>query len=359
MNGATTPRAAVFAWLLLASVTANACPLCLGAFKLGISVQDLTSAERAILVVPEAGDRLRVVASIKGEVPPSGFVEKSSVLKSSTFLKPGQAMLLLREPHWSAWVGFGAIDPAYADVLRMHATITPPGDLTPDERAAYVASLLPYLRSPEPMLASIAHGEMSRTPYAVMRALKPKLDAQTIRRWIADEPLVQRLTLYYLLLGIAGDTGDAVDIENRIESALSVGDATLIGSLLAADLELRGVNRMVWVDEHLIGDPSRTAGEMEAVLLALKVQGDADAVIPRERVIESYRLFIGARKHLAGLVAPYLAQWGYWEAVPEYTRLLRSDIEQDPSARYAMMVYLAQSRHANDGAATGALPAFK
>ena len=353
-------RAATLGLFLSTSFATSACPLCLGAFELGISVQDLTSAERAILVVPQAGgDRLRVVAVVKGEAPPSGFVEARSVLKRNMFLKPGQAMLLLREPHWSAWVGFGAIDPGYAELLRMHTTATPPDDLTATERATYVASLLPYLRNPEPMVASIAYGEISRTPYGIMRALRPHLDAQTIRRWIADEPLVERLTLYYLLLGIAGDTEDAARIEERIQSALTSGDATLIGSLLAADLELRGPGRMDWVDEHFIGDPNRTADELEAVLLALKVQGDADAVIPRERVIESFRLLIEARKPLAGLVAPYFAEWGYWEAVPVYTELLRSGVEQHPSSRYSVMVYLAQSQRANVGASIGTLPAFK
>src|SRR5206468_309145 len=94
---------------------------------------------------------------------------------------------------------------------------------------------------------------------------------------------------------------------------------------------------------------------LEAVLLALSVQGGANATIQRERVIASYRTFIKIHKPLAGFVAQDLAAWNYWDAGPEYLALMRSNLEQHPASRYAMLNYLKQRPRAETKAAVNAL----
>ena len=125
--------------------------------------------------------------------------------------------------------------------------------------------------------------------------------------------------------------------------------------MLAADLELRGPSRMAWIDTRYIGDRDRTVQELQAALLALSVQGGANATIPRRRVIESYRRFIDVHKPFAGFVAQDLAAWNDWDAVPEYIALMRSDLAQHPASRYAMWSYLKQSPRADAKAAAAAL----
>ena len=83
--------------------------------------------------------------------------------------------------------------------------------------------------------------------------------------------------------------------------------------------------------------------EIEAALLALSVQGNADKAIPRERVIRSYRTFIKEHKEIAGYVAQDLAAWQYWDAVPEYVALMNSDLRQQYASRIAIVAYLKQS----------------
>ena len=118
--------------------------------------------------------------------------------------------------------------------------------------------------------------------------------------------------------------------------------------MLAADLELRGDARMRWVDDRYLRDPTRSTREIEAVVLALGAHGQANRTISRERVIQSYRMFIRERKDLAGLVAPDLAAWNYWDAVPEYAALMKSDVRQQGESRFAIAVYLRQSRGAGE-----------
>ena len=125
--------------------------------------------------------------------------------------------------------------------------------------------------------------------------------------------------------------------------------------MLAASLELSGSSRMAWIDAKYMSDRERTIPELQAVLLALSVQGGANATIPRERVIESYRTFIAVHKPIAGFVAQDLASWNYWDAGADYVTLLRSDSPQNWASRYAMMSYLKQSPRADAKAAIDAL----
>jgi len=104
---------------------------------------------------------------------------------------------------------------------------------------------------------------------------------------------------------------------------------------------------MAWVDEKYMRDQRRSTRELEAALLALSVQGNAKGVVSRERVIESYRTFIDAHQDVAGYVAPDLASWQYWGAVPEYVALMKSGVPQQYPSRIAIVTYLRQSPNAS------------
>jgi hypothetical protein len=206
--------------------------------------------------------------------------------------------------------------------------------------------VVPYLEHPEPLAAEIAYGEISRAPYAAMRSLKPLLEAAKIASWVDDPERASRHVTYLLLLGIAGSPDDAARLERRIDTAWKSNDATNLAAMLAADLELRGPSRVGWIEQTYFTDRDRTLPEIEAALLALSVHGVANAAVPRERVIQAYRLFIKERKPMAGLVALDLADWEHWDATPEYVTLLKSDAMRDPSSHFAVINYLQRSPQA-------------
>ena len=212
-----------------------------------------------------------------------------------------------------------------------------------DEWRARVALMLPYLEHRDPLVAEIAYGELAAAPYAALLANKSRIAAPGVRRWLGDPALASRQSLYLLLLGIAGDAKDAARLESRLDTARQTGDATSLGSLIAADLQLRGPARMAWVDEYYLRDRTRTTPQIEAALLALSVHGNANSAIPRERVIQSYRLFINEHKDIAGFVAQDLATWQYWDAVPAYVAIMKSDLRQQYPSRIAIVAYLRQS----------------
>ena len=330
------------ALLLCAGSVATACPLCLGAFRSSVAHQ-LVDLPHAVLAQPSAdGPGYRVIAVIKGEQPAGGIIPAEAI-QLDDLVDVSATLLLVRDEAWSMWVGIGAATVEHASWLRQIAAGKRSSEMNPDEWRARVALMLPYLEHHEPLVAEIAYGELAAAPYAALLAAKPRLAASAIRRWLADPKLMARQPLYMLLLGIAGDAGDAAALELRLEALWMARDATNLASMIAADLQLRGPSRMAWVDAKYMGDRLRSTRELEAALLALSVLGNANGAIPRERVIESYRLFMQEHKELAGFVAWDLAAWQYWGAVPVYLALIKSNVRQDFKSRVAVFAYLRQS----------------
>ncbi len=331
------------ALLFCASLVAAACPLCIGAYRQS-PAQELVALQQAVLAIPSA-DRssYRVVEVIKGERPPNDLIDEGSFKADAAALASGKSLLLVRDASWPMWVNVGTLSAEHARWLRELAAGKRWADMSAKEWHARVALMLPYLEDPEPLVAEIAYDEFAAAPYTALLAVKSRLDAVTIRRWLADPKLVARRPLYVLLLGIDGDARDAAGLERRLDAAWQSGDATNLGSMLAADLELRGAARVAWIDERYLRDRARSMPEIEAALLALSVQGNANNAIPRERVIRSYRMFIREHKEIAGFVAQDLANWQYWEAVPEYVALMKSDLRQQYASRVAIVAYLKQS----------------
>jgi hypothetical protein len=134
------------------------------------------------------------------------------------------------------------------------------------------------------------------TQYEVMDVARSRIDPGTVAGWLEDPKLVARRAPYTLLLGFVGRSADADRLEQRLETASSSHDDTNLAAMIGADLELRGPSRVDWVESKYFADRQRTMPEIEAALLALDVQGDANRTIPRHRVIQALRDFIIERR---------------------------------------------------------------
>ena len=339
-------RGLLAAVLLCMSAAAAACPICLGAGQ-STTAEQLADAQQAVLAVPTAdASRFRVIEVIRGGRPSTSTIEGGYPRvgpAADAGVPKGETLLLVRDDPFPTWVILGAIGREQSAWLRKLAVGKHADEIGAEEWRARVALVVPYLEDRQPLVAEIAYGNLAAAPYAAVRTAKPRLDARAVRAWLADPELAGRQPLYLLLLGVAGNAQDAAALEQRLEAASKARDATNLGPMIAADLELRGPSRMAWVDATYLRDPGRSTREIEAALLALSVHGNANGAIPRARVIESYRLFMQAHKPLAGLVAQDLAAWQYWDAVPEYVALMNSGVRQHYASRVAILAYLKRS----------------
>jgi hypothetical protein len=364
-----------FAAVFLAVGQGQACAICFSGTVITPG-QKLDSADQAVLAAPSADlHEFLIIDIIKGAAPNDKTIAESAVTLTTTervlpldggspvsgraVAHDGEAVLLVRNRTSETWTGIGAIAPEYADWLRDLAATKKDGDgapvklwpskvmgwssLTEAEWQARATIILPYLEADDPLAAEIAYGELTRTPYRVMRGLKPRLDAAKIRRWIDDPQQSSRLPVHTLLLGIAGDPNDAAQMEKRIDQALLDRDTKNLSAMLAADLELRGPSRLDWLQATFFEERQRTLPEIDAALLALSVQGQADGAVPREQVVDAYRAFIQARKPMAGFVAAELADWEAWDATADYVDIIRSNSVKDPAGQFAILSYLKSS----------------
>jgi hypothetical protein len=356
--------------LMLAFVSgSHACAIC---FSLVVITpgQKLDSADQAVLAVQSVDPSwLRIVAVVKGNVTVDDVIERSalSAPPGEPRSSRGKPLLLIRSHLSENWTSLGEIGVEYADWLRQLAASNRGGGVSPARiwpRPLAVSHLTDgewlervrlaarYLEDPEPLAAEIAFGEVARAPHSARRTLGRQLDAATIARWIDDPELAPRRAAYTMLLGIAGGPWDALEIERRIDEALLAQDATNLSAMLVADLELRGSSRLDWLKATFFADRKRTLPEIDAALLALSVLGEADATVPREKVIETYRYFIAVRKPMAGFVAMELARWEAWDATADYVDIIRSKAVKDPAGQFAILSYLKSSPIAVDQAAS-------
>jgi hypothetical protein len=325
---------------------------------------ELVAAQHVVLAVPTSDkDAFRVTEVIKGERPSGGKIE-GGYPRFGPSVQPrtlkDKALLMVRTDPLPAWVILGPMRAAQSGWLRKFAAGKRAEDMSAQDWQARVELVLPYLENAEPLIAELVYGELAAAPYAAMRAARPRIDARSVRAWLGDPQLAGRHRLYLLLLGLAGDTNDAAALDQRLEAAWKSGDPTNLASMLAADLELRGTARLKWVETKYLQDRSRSPAEIEAALLALSVHGNAPGVLSRDQVIQSYRMFMKARPEIAGFVARDLAAWEYWDAVPDYIALMKSDVRQQFPSKLAILAYLQQSPspEARDlGRKTKALPA--
>jgi hypothetical protein len=254
----------------------------------------------------------------------------------------------VRDDPLPTWVILGAIDAARADWLRALAVGKRSAEMSLEEWRARVALVVPHLNDPEPLAAELASAELSAAPYAALRTAKLNLDVAALRQCLADPELAARHPLAQVLLGISGNAEDAAALEERLRAAWQSGDAADLSSMLAADLELSGPARVAWIESNYLADPKRSTLEIKAALLALSVHGNANGAIPRERVIQSYRVFMKAHPETAGDVARDFASWQYWDAVPDYVALMRSRVRQQYPSKLAVLDYLQHSPNAGD-----------
>lgn len=342
--------------MIFADAAAYACPLCLGALRLAPGVQ-LDVADQAVLAAPVAGGTgWRIVEVVKGSVTARQVITDQVDGVDRAAMGAGRPALLLRHEQWPGWSSLGTIGAGYAGWLRQLVGTGPSADGTDVDWRGRLALVAPYLEDPEPLAAAIAYGELARAPYGALRPLKPRLEAATIARWLDDPRLAERRPAYTLLLGIEGAPEDAERLEQQLDAAWTSRDATNLGAMLAADLELRGPARVGWIETKYLADRNRTMPEIAAALLALSEHGKKNGAVSRERVIQAYRLFMRERKPMAAFVARDLTEWEAWDATPEYVAVLTSNVVPDAASRYAIVTYLQRSPRAEAKAALESLP---
>ena len=157
----------------------------------------------------------------------------------------------------------------------------------PDARWKYFAS---YLGHEDEPLHKLAHIELNRAPYAVIKKLGKSgvIPLDDIRVFLADPQYIEWHALYILLLAQSENPQDRAYIEKSFHSAKKFGIATLLRARTTAMIEVQGEAALDLMDAHYLKNKFRKQAEVTAVIHAL-YDFDGDPIL-RDRVRQSKEL---------------------------------------------------------------------
>ena len=304
-------------------VPVGACLVCVADPLERVLVTALQASEDVVLARTLEGDGggggFRISRVLKGGAGTEAGLEVEAQLPafSADAGKVGRrAVLLTRRDRDAQWVMRAPASLLhqvlfYQKVISMQQAKSADQAQEDRRRAAFFLS---YLHHADPLLVRVAAAEVSSAPYPAMKALREKLDVEKIRAELEIPASFERFALYFTLLGLCGDEGDAAGIDRRLDSMWRAKASSRLAALLTAKIELGGEAAVDEIEARYFRDQGRTLPEIEAAVLALRVHGDADDKISQARAIEAFRSLLVDREPLAFLVAEDLARWKDWES---------------------------------------------
>ena len=337
------------ALVLAGNMLATACPFCAATtqtFTEEMSAMDsVVFAELVKLPPPiKPGTRLeegqeipraafKIVKSVKG----SDLVKIGQMIEAIYFgeAKIGSVFLVMGvdPPNvaWSTPLQVSAITQAYIEELPN----------LPTDAVKRLAYFQKYLEHKEEALARDAYDEFAKTPYDVIRALKPNMNHPQLVTWVSDENIpASRRRLYLTLLGICGTQDDLPMLEALLKSGERRKKAGL-DALIGCYLTLRGEEGMPLIEDLFIKNKTSEYADTYAAIMALRFHGTESDVIPRKRILEAMRYML-ERPQLADLVIPDLARWEDWSQVDRLVKLFKDADEQTSWVRVPVVNYLRQ-----------------
>ena len=217
-----------------------------------------------------------------------------------------------------------------------------------DNRVLRLRFFVEYLNDENSLIADDAFNELSQATYQDLTAIRMSISREHLWEWILDPNTpTHRLRLYYTMLGLCAIDSDADELEDLITS----DDRQLkrgLDSLVACYLKIKGKAGLDVIDEFLIRNKKTTQTELFAVVGALRFHGTDVSVIPKERLLQSARLFLD-RPDIADVMIVDLARWGDWSIADKLLGLYQSEKDEHrflrmPIAAYFLSFPISKSR---------------
>lgn len=196
-----------------------------------------------------------------------------------------------------------------------------------------------YLEDEDEMLARDAYDEFAKAPYAVVQALKPKMDHAKLIEFLNDpEVPSNRRRLYFTLLGVCGTKSDAAMLEQFMLSQDRKKKAGL-DALIACYLLLTQEEGLAKVEKEFLQNKEAEYSDTYAAIMAIRFHGSEVDVIPRTRLATALHHML-ERPELADLVIPDLARWEDWSVIPKLVDLFATADDNSSWVRVPVVNYL-------------------
>ncbi|MEX1224898.1 MAG: hypothetical protein WEA31_10165 [Pirellulales bacterium] len=191
------------------------------------------------------------------------------------------------------------------------------------EDVARLLHAIHFLEDEEEALRRDSYDEFAKTPYDRVKLLRGQIDHDQLVAWIQDpETPASRQRLYFTLLGVNGSESDLPMLEEMITSD-DKKRKTGLDSMIACYVQLGGPDMLPLIEQEFIRNEEAEYTDTYAALMALRFHGQETDVVPKKRLVQTFRLMLD-RPKLADLVIPDLARWEDWDAIPQMVELFKN-----------------------------------
>ena len=185
-------------------------------------------------------------------------------------------------------------------------------------RVSYFRFFIPYLRHENESIAESATSKLASAPYSVLCDLgDPFTCEELMARIECSRVTSQQRALYIVLLGICGRQRELTSIDTWLADRFDRGSSEQLGALLAARGQMTGEETVELIEQKYLLRPDRSLEEIREAIAALRLHGEFDKRISRNRVAATYHQFVRQRPQLLELVVDDCLRWNDWRLLPE------------------------------------------
>ena len=306
---------------------APACQICIP-FPKKSAADFLIEADAAVLARedPERPFHYAPVEILKGRLDG----EKIELFLDSTTRRglaanPERSVVLVKSKDGASdsWRRIGVADEDLGPVVRSVLKASVAWEKKPEERTAFFAKRLGHEND---QVRALAHLEIARAPYHVIRDCAGALSREEIRAFLKNYQYVEWHALYILLLAQSEHPDDRKLIENSFDASARYQSTLRLAAWATAMVEIHEEAAIVEVEKRYFRNASRKPEELKAVIQALSVQGTNGHTHLRERIVESYGVLL---QHHPAMVPQIFGDLEAWKR-PEFAGEVSSFLAGNP-----------------------------
>jgi len=310
------------------TIPAMACQIC-SPFPEKSAADRLLSAKVAVFARenPDKLFSLRVTEVLKG-TPPSKDIDLfvNSGTRRILTNDPQRKLLCVYDPDdkENPWRRIGMTDSEglYEPLVRKILKLAPEWKEKPESRPAFFG---PYLGHENPQLRQLAHLEIARAPYPLIRSLGNTISPKQVRAFLTNFRYLEWHSLYILLLAQSSEKEDHERIRTEASNAAKSGYSSRLSAWTTAWIEIDQEKAIDFYTTHYLSNMQRSPEEVAAVIRAFSVHGTTDDKALRERLIDGYRIVLDQRPVMAPIIAQDLVRWQQWDLVERIIAITGED----------------------------------
>ena len=295
-----------------------ACQICIPYPKKS-AVDHLIEAKAVVLAREDPGRpfHYRPVKVLKGD-PGTEKIDLflNSVTRRTLAVFPRHSMVLVRkeENGQSAWMSAGMANSDFGPLVLNILACAPAWEKEPNERAAFFSK---HLGHPDPQISHLAHLEVARAPYSMIRTLGGVLSRDQIHAYLKNIRYMDWHALYILLLAQSEDARDREFISEAFRSAARFGSTGQLAAWATAFIELEGAAAIEAIETEYFRNTRHRAKELQEIIRALSVHGTNGSPALRDRIVASYEAVVTLSPALTSRITDDLIEWKRTEYAEE------------------------------------------